>query len=125
MVLGDGQGCCGIEVGGDGVDLLETNTEAKVLCGRSGRCSCAWRNASPTRRVQEPPRGLRAEPEAAPGGSITGLPVGSSVPVRGPLPNVSVHIEKAPRVGRVLATSAVWPILLIIVRIGRGDGVAP
>ena len=54
-------------------------------------------------RYQEPPRRTRVEPDAGPVDPPPGCRgIGRLVPVCGPLPDIAVHIEKAPGVGRVL-----------------------
>ena len=77
LVLGDGEGGGGIGVGGGGVYFLETYTEACEVAAvtRGVADSLAERRIAPS-LCQEPPRRTRSEPEDAPGGSITGLPIG-------------------------------------------------
>ena len=85
--------------------LLETNTEADMCERVLGVVAVALsRTQVAPPRLQEPPR----DPNRArcrSGGIHHRVASGISrlVPVRGPLPDISMHIEKAQRVGRIIA----------------------
>ena len=116
--------------------LLETNTEANIAEADAGGVVAAHSRTKVRPNVVPGatpynPRRARCRPSGINHRVAAGI--GRLVPVCGPLPHISMHIKKAPGVGRVLPhitglfkiASVISTAVPIIIRIRAGNGRSP